>query len=89
LHPAANPNLILSTDDNTLFVFKGSADNEEDWDWKLVDRINGDPSVQSDLEVGNDVANSGGFRVWVMVTFIASGLAALLHILLSVWTNGD
>lgn len=34
-----NPNLVLSTDDTTLFVFEGTSKDgkSDDWDWKLVD----------------------------------------------------
>jgi hypothetical protein len=72
-----NPNLILSTDDTTLFVFEGAKDSkEDDWEWKLVDTTNGDSSVRSDFQVGEDAANSGGMRVRLTFTFTASGKSA-------------
>ena len=33
LYPV-NPNLVLSIDDTTLFVFEGSAGGKEDWEWE-------------------------------------------------------
>ena len=33
------------------------------WDWKLIDLINVNVSVQSDLKVGNDTKSSGGLCV--------------------------
>mmetsp|Transcript_9346 Transcript_9346/g.16260 ORF Transcript_9346/g.16260 Transcript_9346/m.16260 type:complete len:172 (+) Transcript_9346:105-620(+) len=51
IHPI-NPNLLLSTDDTTLFVFEGYSENSEDWEWKLIDKSQGNSSVRSDFEVG-------------------------------------
>ena len=39
------PNLVLLTDDTNLFVFQGAANGNDDWEWKLIDATNGDPSV--------------------------------------------
>ena len=75
LYPV-NPNLVLSTDDTTVFVFKGAADDKEDWEWELMDKTNGGSSVRSDFEVQNNVENVGGLRIWLTVTFTARGLAA-------------
>lgn len=71
-----NPNLVVSTDDTTLFVFEGSKDNSDEWEWKIVDKSNGDSSVRSDFKVGDDAENSGGLHVWLTFTFTAVGLAA-------------
>mmetsp|Transcript_24743 Transcript_24743/g.53376 ORF Transcript_24743/g.53376 Transcript_24743/m.53376 type:complete len:130 (+) Transcript_24743:1024-1413(+) len=78
LYPV-DPNLILSTDDTTLFVLEGAADGSGDWEWKIIDRTNGDSSVRSDFQVGEDAENSGGLRVRLTVTFTASA-CQLLHI---------
>jgi len=72
-----NPNLVLSTDDTTLFVFEGTTkeNGEEEWDWKLIE-VGNNSSVRSDFEVGSDAENSGGLRVRLTFTFTAAGLAA-------------
>ena len=57
IHPI-DPNLLLSTDDTTIFVFEGVQGGSEEWEWKIVDRSKTDASVQSDFEVGNDAENS-------------------------------
>ena len=72
----ANPNLVLSTDDTTLFVFEGTSEGSEDWGWKIIDKTNSNSSVRSDFEVGDDAENSGGLRVRLTFTFTASGLAS-------------
>ena len=73
---SVNPNLVLSTDDTTLFVFEGANNASDDWQWKLIDKTNGNSSVRSDFEVKDDVENAGGLRVQLTFTFTASGLAA-------------
>lgn len=78
-----DPNLVLSTDDTTLFAFEGAADGEGDWSWKLIDRTNGDSSVRSDFQVGHDAENSGGLRVRLMFTFTAAGLVAPPYVAVS------
>ena len=84
-----DPNLILSTDDTTLFVFEGAKEGKGDWDWKIIDRTNGDSSVRSDFQVGNDAENSGGLRVRLTVTFTASGLAAPPYVAVSGLTEDE
>ncbi len=79
-----NPNLVLSTDDMTLFSFQGTKNGSSDkWEWKIIDTSNGDSSVDSDFEVGDDAENSGGLRVRLTFTFTASGLAAPPYIAVS------
>ena len=74
-----NPNLVLSTDDTSLFVFEGKQ-TSGDWEWKIIDKTNGNSSVRSDCEVRDDAENSGGLRVRLTFTFAASGLAASPYI---------
>ena len=61
----ANPNLVLSTDDTTLFVFEGKSvdGGDEEWAWKIIDSDNSNSGVRSDFEVGDDAENSGGLRI--------------------------
>ncbi len=73
------PDLIMSQDDTTLFVFEGCAKTGA-WTWKIVDKTMGDTSVHSNFEVGHDAENSGGLRVRLTFTFTASGLYAPLLI---------
>ena len=85
-----DPNLVLSTDDTTLFVFEGTVKgDEDDWQWKLVDQTQGDRSVRSDFEVGDDAENSGGLRVRLTFTFTASGLAAPPYVAVSGLTDEE
>ena len=58
-----NPNLVFSTDDTTLFLFEGKKDSDDEWSWKIIDEANGDASVRSDFQVGDDAENSSGLRV--------------------------
>ena len=88
IHPV-DPNLILSTDDTTLFVFEGAADGRGDWEWKIIDKTNGDSSVRSDFQVGEDAESSGGLRVRLTVTFTASGLAAPPYVAVSGLTESE
>ena len=74
-----NPNLVLSTDDTSLFVFEGKQ-TSGDWEWKIIDKTNGNSSVRSDCEVRDDAENTGGLRVRLTFTFAASGLAASPYI---------
>ena len=78
-----NPNLVLSTDDTTLFVFEGANNSTDNWEWKIVDESNGNSSVRSDFKVGDDAEMSGGLRVRLTFTFTASGLAAPPYIAVS------
>ena len=55
-----NPNLVLSTDNITLFVFEGANNSTDDWEWKIVDESNGNSSVRSDFKVGDDAEMSIG-----------------------------
>jgi len=71
LHPV-NPNLILFTDDTTLFVFEGAVGGKGYWHWKLIGQINGNASVCSDFEVGDDAENSSGLCVRLAFTFTAT-----------------
>jgi len=83
-----NPNLVLSTDDTTLFVFEGTS-VDSDWEWKLIDSTKEDTSVRSDFQVGDDAENSGGLRVRLTFTFAASGLAAPPYISVSGLTDEE
>ena len=78
-----NPNLVLSTDNTTLFVFEGANNDTDDWEWKIVDESIGNLSVRSDFKVGDDAEMSGGLRVPLTFTFTASGLAAPPYIAVS------
>lgn len=84
-----NPNLVLSTDDTTLFVFEGSAEGNDDWEWKLVDQTKGNRSVRSDFQVGDDAENAGGLRVRLTFTFTAAGLAAPPYVAVSGLTEEE
>lgn len=84
-----NPNLVLSTDDTSLFVFEGQSNNNNDWDWKIIDKTNGNSSVRSDFEVGDDAGNNGGLRVRLTFTFTASGLAAPPYVAVSGLTESE
>ena len=88
----ANPNLILSTDDTTLFVFEGKATGkgrEDSWDWKLIDNTNGNISVCSNFEVGSEAEHGGGLRVRLTFTFTASRLAAPPYVAVSGLTDDE
>ncbi|KAL7536826.1 LOW QUALITY PROTEIN: hypothetical protein ACHAXR_007426 [Thalassiosira sp. AJA248-18] len=76
-----NPNLVLSTDDTTLFVFDGANNESDDWAWKLIDSTNGNSSVRSDFEVKDDVK--------LTFTFTASGLAAPPYVAVSGLTEKE
>ena len=84
-----DPNLVLSTDDTTLFVFEGSSEGSDEWEWKMIDKTNGNASVRSDFERGDDPENSGGLRVRLTVTFTASGLAAPPYVAVSGLTESE
>ena len=60
-----HPNLTLSTDDTTLFVFEGKSVEcgDDEWDWKLIDMSSGNSGVRGDFEVRDDAETSGGLRV--------------------------
>ena len=77
-----NPNLVLSTDDTTLFVFEGkvSGTDKEDWDWKMIDMTTNSSSVRSNFEVDEDAENSGGLQVRSNLTFTESGMSAPLYV---------
>ena len=78
-----NPNLVLSTDDTTVFVFEGTPRGSSDWQWKIFDKANRNSSVRSEFEVGEDGEHSGGLRVRLTFTFTASGLAAPPYVSIS------
>ena len=84
-----NPNLVLSTDDTTLFAFEGTANSEGGWDWKIVPGNNRSANVRSDFEVSEDSENSGGLRVRLTFTFTAAGLSAPPYIAISGLTNAE
>ena len=84
-----SPNLVLSTDDTTLFVFKGITDANRDWHWKIVDGTERNASVRGDFKVGVDEENTGGLRVCLTVTFTASGLAAPPYVAVSGLTSKE
>lgn len=84
-----DPNLVMSTDDTTVFAFEGMKDGIGKWEWKLVDQTQGDSSVRSDFEVSNDAENSGGLRVRLTFTFTASGLAAPPYVAVSGLTDEE
>ena len=46
-----NPNLTLSTDDPTIFVFEGttSETGKKDWEWKLVDKGSSNSGLRSEF----------------------------------------
>ena len=88
IHPV-DPNLVLSTDNTTLFVFEGAAGGSDDWEWKIIDKTNGDSSIRSDFQVGEGVENSGGLHVCLTVTFTASGLSAPPYIAVSGLTASE
>ena len=75
----AVPDLVMSTDDTTLFAFEGRLEKGK-WEWKIVDITQGDRSVHSNFEVGKDPENGAGLRVRLTFTFTASGLFAPLLI---------
>ena len=88
----ANPNLVLSSDDTTLFTFEGKSTGkggEEEWEWKLLDKSEGNASVCSDFEVGSDAENGGGLRVRITFTFTLSGLSAPPYIAISGLTDDE
>ena len=76
------PDLVMSTDDTTLFAFEGRLESGK-WAWKIVDVTQGDKSVHSNFEVGKDPENGAGLRVRLTFTFTASGLFAPLLILVT------
>ena len=80
---AANPNLVLSTDDTTLFMFNGASDGSGDWEWSIIDQTNSNQSVCSDFDVGTDVDNKGELCVRITFIFTASGLSASPYIAVS------
>ena len=80
--------LLLSTDDTTVFAFEGCKDTG-DWEWKLVDKSLGDTSVRSDFTVGDDAENSGGLRVRLTFTFSATGQSAPMLISVSGLTTEE
>ena len=87
-----HPNLVLSTDDTTLFVFEGKArdmEEEDMWKWKMIDATNTDSSVRSDFEVGEDGENTGGLRLRLTFTFTAGGLSAPLYVSVSGLTDEE
>ena len=58
IHPV-NTNLLLSSDDSTLFVFEGATNKDSgDWEWKIIDRTQNESSTRSDFEVASDYENS-------------------------------
>ena len=81
----ANPNLVLSSDDTTIFAFEGKSieGGDGDWEWKLIDAGDSNSGVRSDFEVGDDAGMSGGLRVRSKFTFTASGLAAPPYVAIS------
>ena len=87
----ANPNLVLSTDDTTLFLFEGTSveGGDEEWDWKLIDSGNSSSGVRSDFEVRDDAENSGGLCVRLTFTFTASGMSAPPYVSVSGLTNDE
>ena len=56
------PDLVLSTDDSTLFK---SAHNKEsgEWEWSIVDKAAGDRSVHSDYIVGYSKGDPSGLCI--------------------------
>ena len=69
-----NPNLVMSTDDSTMFAMEGVTNDAGDWDWKIVPTY-GDSSVRSDFKV-SDHSIMNGLRIRITVTMTASGLTA-------------
>ncbi len=69
-------NLLLLTDDATLFVLEGTDKDKNDWGWKLINKTNDSASVWSDLCVGTDVKSTGGLYVCPTFTFTVSILDA-------------
>ena len=58
-----HPNLVLSTDNTTLFVFEGNAHGvgeEDGWEWKVVDTATTNSLIRSDFEAGEEGGNSRG-----------------------------
>jgi len=70
-----NPNLVLSTDDTTVFAFSGASTDGSDWSWKFLSASE-ESGHLSDYEVGSSAEHSGGLRVRLTFTFTASGLMA-------------
>ncbi len=85
VHPV-DPNLVLSTDDTTVFVFEGAQNDGRigigigigigKWEWKICDKSEPSSSVHSDFQVGEGVQMAGGLRVRLTFTFTASGVVA-------------
>ena len=84
----ANPNLVLSTDDTTFFVFeeKPEGSNGDEWEWKLIDKSNNNSSVRGVFEVEDDAGNSRFFCVHLTFTFTAIGLFVPLYVSVSCLT---
>ena len=88
----ANPNLVISSDDTTLFTFEGRATGKGDdleWEWKLLDKSDGNTSVRSDFEVGDDAERGSGLRVRLTFSFTLSGLSAPPYIAISGLTDDE
>ena len=54
----AHPDLVLSSDDSTIFVFEEKArgeDSDIEWNWKLIDAATNNASVRSNFEVGGNM----------------------------------
>ena len=84
IHPV-DPNLLLSTDDTTLFVFEGTQNDgcKDDWEWKLVDKTEAGNSVYSDFQVSQNAEMNGGLRIRLTFTLTASGLSAAPYVAVS------
>ena len=81
----ANPRLVLSTDNITLFVFEGKSieGGNDEWEWNLIDKSNANLGVRGDFELRDEAEMSGGLRVRLTFTFTASGLAAPPYVFIS------
>lgn len=72
----ANPNLVTSCDDSTIFAIEGVQGGAGEWEWKIVDTTNNNSLVRSDFKVEGEHEMSGGLRVRLTVTIFASRLSA-------------
>jgi len=85
-----NPNLSTSTDDTTIWKSVVAQGGNGEWEWKLIDKENGNSSVRADFEEGADDADgSGGLRVRMTFTATATGLYAPAYISVSGLTEEE
>ena len=83
-----NPNLVLSTDDTTVFAFSGTSEDGNDWEWKFLSPSESGGHL-SDFDVGSDAENSGGLRLRLTFTFTGSGLMAPPYVCVSGLTDQE